>query len=470
MTTSTQTTARELAELLRRRELSSVELTRATFAKIAEQDASLGAFVELDERRALAAAEAADRSLRAGGTLPPFLGVPTAIKDSEHVRFLHTRVGSRAFKWIRSPVDSKLAQRCRKAGFVIVGKTSTSELTILPFVHTDLGPPTCNPRAPEHYAGGSSGGAAAAVAAGMVPIAPGSDGAGSIRLPAAFCGLVGIKPGRGALFNEHLSVDATQLSAIGPLAHTVRDAAALMDVLDGRSTLDAPDSYSAATKQLPSKLRIRVGLSHHLTSIEPEIEAATRRAARQLELLGHHVEEGPPPPPIAVDEFLPIMGRLMANIPVLPFTSHTLQPTTRWMRELGKAVTRPDARRRHDALQAQLDAWFAADGVDAWLFPTCAVSVPKLHQYAGLHGEAVFRAVVCIGAFTAPFNITGQPALTLPAAVSQSGLPIGVQLVMKRNEERKLLGLAASLEQTLSPSRSAPIVAQRDGGSVLASR
>jgi amidase len=139
----------------------------------------------------------------------------------------------------------------------------------------------------------------------------------------------------------------------------------------------------------------------------------------------------------------------MANIPVLPFTSHTLQPTTRWMRELGRTLTRRDARRRHDAMRAQLDAWFAADGVDAWLFPTCAVSVPKLHQYAGLDGEAIFRAVVCIGAFTAPFNVTGQPALTLPAAVSQRGLPIGVQLVMKRSEEKRLLGLAASLEQLL---------------------
>lgn len=238
------TTALDLAARLRRREVSSVELTRATFAAIAEKDPAVHAFVDVGERRALRAAEEADRRLRRGGTLPPFLGVPTAIKDSELVRFLHTRVGSRAFKWVVSPVDGKLARRCREGGFVIVGKTSTSELTILPFVDTDLGPPTRNPCSLDRYAGGSSGGAAAAVAAGMLAIAPGSDGAGSIRLPAAFCGLVGVKPGRGALFNEHRAVDASDLSGIGPLARTVRDAAALMDVLDGRATAGEPRSYS----------------------------------------------------------------------------------------------------------------------------------------------------------------------------------------------------------------------------------
>src|SRR5690349_1099750 len=242
-------TALELAARLRRREVSSVELTRATFAAIAEGDGRLGAFVELDERRALAAAAAADKRLKLGGAVPPFLGVPTAIKDHEHVRFLHTRVGSRALAWVIAPFDGKLTTRCRDAGFVIVGKTSTSELTILPFVDTDVGPPTRNPRAPDHYAGGSSGGAAAAVAAGLVPIAPGSDGAGSIRLPASFCGLVGVKPGRGTLFNEHPLVDVADIAVIGPLAKDVRDAAALMDVLDGRHDLSSKGSFLSAAER-----------------------------------------------------------------------------------------------------------------------------------------------------------------------------------------------------------------------------
>jgi amidase len=443
------TTALDLAERLRRRDVSSVELTRATFATIAEKDPQFHAFVELDERRALRAAEEADRRLRGGGTLPAFLGVPTGIKDSEFVRGLHVRVGSRALKWVISPIDGKLTRRCREGGFVIVGKTSTSELTILPFVHTDLGPPTRNPYAPDCYSGGSSGGAAAAVASGMLPIAPGSDGAGSIRLPASFCGLVGVKPGRGALFNEHLAVDMANVSGIGPLAHTVRDAAALMDVLDGRTLAHEPDGYLAAAGRPPSRLRIRFAVKSHLCAVEPEIEAATLRAAKQLEALGHHIEGGPSPPTIVGDDFLPVMARMMANLPLPPFSSNRLQPTTRWMREIGKRWTKRDALARHAELQDRLDRWFADGDTDVWLSPTCGVPTPRVGQFEGLDGEATFRAVVPLGAFTAGFNITGQPALSLPAGLSRAGLPMGVQLAMKRGAEKTLLGLAGALEPLL---------------------
>lgn len=446
-------TALELAERLHRREISAVELLRATLSAIAEVDATLHAFVEVDERQSLHAAAAADKRLRRGGQLPAFLGVPTAVKDNELVRFFHTRVGSRALKWVISPIDGKMARRCRAGGFVILGKTSTSELTILPFVDTDLGPPTRNPRALDYYSGGSSGGAAAAVAGGMLTIAPASDGAGSIRLPASFCGLVGVKPGRGALFNEHRSIDVADIAAVGPIAKTVRDAAAMMDVLDGHPILGAPESYLAATERAPSGLRIRFGVANHLTRVEPEIAAATRAAAKHLESLGHHVEEGPPPPTIDVDEFLPIMARLMANVPLPPFTSHLLQPTTRWMRRVGKRVTNREAVERQAVLQGRLDTWFADGDTDAWLLPTCGVPPPRVGQFAGLDGEATFRAVVPIGAFTAAFNVAGQPAVSLPAGVSSAGLPIGVQLVTKRGKDKTLLGLAAALERAMSASR-----------------
>lgn len=190
-----------------------------------------------------------------------------------------------------------------------------------------------------------------------------------------------------------------------------------------------------------------------MARVEPEIEAATRRAADCLRALGHHVEEGPPPPNIGVDEFLPIMGRLMANIPLIPFTSGKLQPTSRWMREVGRRTSNDEAKERQAKLQARIDDWFAEGGTDAWLFPTCAELPPKVGQYDGLDGEATFRAVVPIGAFTAGFNVSGQPAVSLPAGTSQSGLPIGAQLVMKRGEEKKLLGLAASVEEALRGSR-----------------
>ncbi|HEX3597256.1 MAG TPA: amidase [Polyangiaceae bacterium] len=447
-----EATALELAERLRRRELSSVELTRATFHAIAEKDGGIGAFVDLDERRALAAARAADQLLRKGGRLPPFLGVPTGIKDHEHVRFLHTRVGSRALAWVISPFDSKITQRCREGGFVIVGKTSCSELTILPFVETELGPPTRNPRAFDHYAGGSSGGAAAAVAGGLLSIAPGSDGAGSIRLPASFCGLVGVKPGRGTLFNEHPNVDVADIAVIGPIAKTVRDAAALMDVLDGRIDLSSKSSFSSAVARVPAKLRLRYGTRSPLATTDPEVASAVERAARCLTSLGHHVEEGPSLPDIGVDEFLPMMARLMANVPLPPMTSRWLQPTTRWMRDLGRKVSDREASERRKALERKIDAFFSEGDADAWLLPTCAVLPPKVGQYRGLGGEQTFRAVVPIGAFTAGFNVSGQPAVSLPAGTSRQGLPIGVQLVCKRGDDRRLFGLAAALEPLLRQS------------------
>jgi amidase len=444
-----ETTALELAARLRRREISSVELTRAAFAAIEERNGSIGAFVELDERRALRAAAAADARLDRGGTLPLFLGVPTAIKDHEHVRFLHTRVGSRALAWVVSPFDGKVTRRCREGGFVIVGKTSCSELTILPFVDTDLGTKTRNPCALDHYAGGSSGGAAAAVAAGLLPIAPGSDGAGSIRLPASFCGLVGVKPSRGTLFNEHPLVDVVDIGVIGPLARTVRDAAAMMDVFDGRLDILPQGTFSSGLDRPPQRLRIRVGLVSRLTAVNPEVEAAVRRAAECLSSLGHHVEEGPPPPEIGVDEFLPIMGRLMANVPLPPLTSHLLQPATRFMREVGRRVSNREATEQRVAMQERIDAWFLSDQADVWLLPTCAVLPPKVGEFDGLDGEQTFRAVVPIGAFTAAFNVSGQPAVTLPGARAKNGLPIGVQLVGKRGHDRALLALAAALEPLL---------------------
>jgi amidase len=442
-------TALELAARLRRREISSVELTRATLAAIAERDGRIGAFVELDERRALAAAAVADKRLSDGGALPPFLGVPTAIKDHEHVRFLHTRVGSRAFAWVIAPFDSKVTQRCREAGFVIVGKTSCSELTILPFVDSDVGPPTRNPRALDHYAGGSSGGAAAAVAGGLLPIAPGSDGAGSIRLPASFCGLVGVKPGRGTLFNEHPLVDVADIAVIGPIAKNVRDAAALMDALDGRHDLSSKGSFLSAANRVPGKLLIHVALESPLTPVEPQTKSAVLRAAKSLESLGHRVEQGPPLPDIGADDFLPMMARLMANVPLPPMTSRLLQPTTRWMREVGRRVGDREARDIRKKLERRIDAWFDEGGADAWVMPTCATLPPRVGQFKGFGGEETFRAVVPIGAFTAGSNIAGHPAVTLPAGTSKEGLSIGVQLVCKRGDDRRLLGLAAALEPLL---------------------
>lgn len=454
--------------MLRRRELSAVELLDHHLDVIARKNASLGAFVEMHEGRALRAARRADRLLaRSSDELPLFLGLPVGIKDSDHLRFHFTRVGSRAFRWVLSPFDGLVAKTCRQAGFVFLGKLAASELTILPFCHTELHPPARNPWDESRYGGGSSGGSAIAVASGMLPIAPGSDGAGSIRLPASFCGLVGMKPSRGTLPHPYTAFDRVQISAQGPIAHSVADAAALLDVLAGRATTaqaGRDDAFSASIAHRPKKLRVRVLRTTPLAKVDPEIDAATMRAARLLETLGHDVEEGG-----SIDggiaDFLPLMTRMIARVPI-PFGAKHLQATTRWMRDEGKRVTDVEAREVHAALEARVLAWFG--DADVWISPTSPLHPPKVGAFDALDGEGVFRSVAPVGAFTAPFNVTGQPAISIPAGLSSLGLPIGVQLVARRGEDRQLLGLASALEEAIGSARHASWEPQSNGARATA--
>lgn len=431
--------ALELAALVRRRALSAVEVVRHHLEVISERNPDLGAFVELHEDRALHEAERIDERIARGGALPPFLGLPTAIKDHEHLRGCFTRAGSRALRWVYSPVDGFMARACRRAGFVLCGKLATSELTILPFIQTGLHPPTRNPYSPDHYAGGSSGGSAAAVASGMLPVAPGSDGAGSIRIPAAACGLWGMKASRAALPNPYRVFDRPLLSSIGPLAHTVRDAAALMDVLAGET------KFASACEETPRRgLRVRLLLETPLSKVDEEHARAARTMAQRLESFGHHVEAGEPLDG-TIEDFLPLMARMVANVPVVPFTERWLEPTTQWLRVMGKRVSQRAAMRQKEDLEKRVLAWFG--DADLWITPTMPIPIPLVGSFQDLDGEGVFRAAAALGAFTAAFNVSGQPAISVPAGRSRAGLPIGVQIVGQRDADRLLLSLAAMLEE-----------------------
>ena len=428
------TTALELAERLRKREVSSVELVRDALDAIRARDGELGAFVEVAARRALLQARRADQLLRKGHKAP-FLGVPTAIKDHEPVRGLGTRLGSRAFRWIVSPIDGHVARACRRAGFVIVGKTSCSELTILPFVRG-----TRNPHDPERYSGGSSGGAAAAVAADLLTIAPGSDGGGSIRFPAAFCGLVGFKPGRGIVPNPYAIFDPVGINALGPLARTTRDAAAMIDLLCARPDGAFARAHDDAVPALRVKLLVRAPLS--ALDVAPEHAVAVAETGRRLARLGHAISDAAPFSG-ELDEFLPIMARMIARVPLLPIMVRMLEPSTQWLRERGRTVTKTDALAIADRLARRVDDWFG--DADVIVMPTVAQPPPRVGSFDALDGETVFRRAATLAAFTAPFNVSGQPAVSLPLATSRTGLPIGVQLVARRGADRMLLALAARL-------------------------
>jgi amidase len=434
----------EQSRLLRTGALSVEALVRAYHARVERLDPRFGAFVQYAPERALREARARDaaRARDPNTVRGPLWGLVTAMKDLHLVRGMFARMGSRAFRYFWSPVDDVTTRSLRRAGMVLSGKLSTSELGILPVVDTDLHPPTRNPWDPDRYAGGSSGGSAAAVSAGMIPLAVGSDGAGSIRIPAAFCGLVGHKPTRGLLPNPFARFEAVSLSVVGPIARTVDDAAALMDVL--RGDLGASGTFLSAIERPPRPMRIR------FTTANPEVRcdegaiAAVHTAVRVLASMGHHVEEtdgyeG------TTEEFMP-MFRFLVKKMFVP-SEQGLQPVSRWLREAGRHVTLTDALAAQECFRARVDRWLGE--ADLHVTPTVFAPPPWVGAWRPLSPERHFAEAARYGAFTAVFNASGNPATTLPVWNAPDEPPWGVQLVAPRGHDVRTLATARVLLEAL---------------------
>jgi amidase len=439
--------ALEQARLMRKDELGSRELVRGYLARIEKVDASLSSFVEVLAESALEEATRADRFR--GKDRPPFLGVPIGIKDLNAARGSFTRLGSRAMK-LFSPFDDLTTAQLRRAGFVVIGKTATSEIGAMPVTEPDIHPPTRNPWDLSVTPGGSSGGAGAAVAAGLIPIAQGSDAGGSIRIPSAFCGLFGIKPSRGRVVNSYGFPDREILYSSGPMAHTVDDAAAMLDVMAGLTVGEphwAPRpeaTFAELARRPPSRLRVRFGHRTSLVATDPDVAAAVTRVAKLLSEMGHDVEEAPLLEG-SVDEFMPIWQRLIATAPITDWAS--TQPVTRWLGEAGQRVTDAEVTRVMDKLTKQVLDWFAP--ADLWVLPTVAVAPPTIGTFRDLPPDVAFSRASQLGLFTALFNVTGQPAASVPAGLSRHGHPIGVQLVGKRLADATVLAVARRLEEAM---------------------
>ena len=428
--------ALEQARLIRNGELSSRELTAHYLSRIEDYDPDLGAFMEVYADRALADADAADKARRRGELPGPFGGVPTAVKDHHLIRFTRSRLGSRAFDWFFSPVDDEIVKRLRRAGFVLLGKTTMSELGLLPVVEPPDGDPTRNPWDRDRTAGGSSGGAGAAIAAGLIPLSLGSDGAGSVRIPAALNGLVGLKPTRGLVGDGSSDrLDPFGLTCIGPMARSVDDAAALLDVL-----ANAGDSYQERARQEVRQLRIGVITEAPFGPLDPTIRDLIEATAARLEDAGHHIELRPPPQG-TLDEFTPLYQKFIARIPVIRSTR--LEDVTRWFRDQGKQVSSDEAWQIFRRFEATGNDAMA--GLDVLITPTVGVPTPQVHQHSHLPPAEYFRAAAGLGKFTALANITGQPGLSVPIGLAD-GLPVGAQLLGRRGDDALLLRLARALE------------------------
>jgi amidase len=432
--------ALDLARVVRDGSVSSAEVVSFYLDRIERANPRLQAFVSVFRSRALKAAHRKDR-LRKEPGLPPFHGVPVGVKDLNLARASFARMGSRAWRWLWSPVDDLTVAALRRAGFVLVGKLSTSELALMPVVEPDLHPPTRNPWNPDYSAGGSSGGSGAAVAGGLLPIAQGSDGGGSIRIPAAFCHLVGFKPSRDRIPNPHLGVDRLRASAIGPLARSVEDAAAFLDALAGRDPLGS-DSWLSVSRRPVKRMRVVMVTESPMGKTEPELVAAVRRVAEGLVGLGHRVEERAVLR-ITYEEFLPVYQRMAANAPVL--LESKLQPISRWLRAEGRRHPRDEISERFAQIASRIIEWFG-DDVDVMLTPTTPVSPPRVGAWNGMPPGEAFRCAAPIAAFTVGLNITGQPGVSLPAGFTAAGLPVGVQIIGRRGADETVLALAREME------------------------
>jgi amidase len=453
-------TALEQAAAVRAGDVSPTELVAHSLARIEALDAGLGAFLTVTPDRALAAASRAERRLRGGGDLPPLLGVPTAIKDLNNTAGVRTTCGSRVMADFVPTTDDHVVTALAEAGTISLGKTNTPEFGFPCYTDNDLvGPARC-PWDPSRLAGGSSGGAAVAVAAGMLPFAQGSDGGGSIRIPASINGLFGIKPTRGRVSNAPFGGDVTGLGTSGPLARTVRDAAAMLDAMAGpvlgdpawAPPLPAGESFLAAADRPPGQLRIGLYLDSPMPGVhlEPEVAAAFEDASRLLESLGHHVEDAPSGllGPEVLGSFEQVWALSGTTLPVPPERVGELRPLTRELRARGLAMSAQAAMESMLALRLFSRRFLQATaGYDVLLAPVCTMTPRPIGWFdADGDGAEDFERQKRYAAFTALYNVTGQPAVSVPLYWTAGGLPIGTMLVGRPADETTLIALSAQLE------------------------
>lgn len=440
-------TALEQGEAIRTGETSTSELVEHYLARI--EGEPYGAFVTVTADQARAARPAGDG---------PLAGVPTAIKDLAQTAGVRTTFGSPVFADHVPSVSDEVVLRLERAGMVSLGKTSTPELGSPCYTEAEGRPPTVTPWDTTRMAGGSSGGAAAAVAAGLVPVAHGSDGGGSIRIPASCCGLVGLKPTRGRVSGAPVYGDPVGLSAQGSLARTVRDAAAMLDAMAGRAVGDpswAPPeagSFLAACDREPGRLRVGRFSAPAITDaeVDPACLTAYEETSRALEALGHEVVDiDPPLDREAVPVFETCWAVLTAQsvVPLPQAARGRLRPLTRWLAERGTAVSGPDfALALAELRRVAARALAATAAYDAVLTPTLAA--PPLPVGAirdDADPAADFEAQKRFTPYTSIWNVTGSPAVSLPVHVAD-GLPVGAMLAARPAEESLLLSLAAQLE------------------------
>src|SRR5579859_1828699 len=452
--------ALELAQMVRSGEVSARELVQCSLDRIEELNPTLNAFVDVDADGALRAADAVSP-----GDERPFAGVPTAIKNNRPVAGKRLTYGCSLMADYVPDYDHNVTRRLRDAGFIIVGTTTLPEYGILPTTEARLFGPTRNPWDLERTSGGSSGGAAAAVAAGILPVAHGNDGGGSIRIPAACCGLVGLKPSRGRI-SAAPELGDSSLTTDGMLTRTVADTAAILDVLAGYEPGDATwappplEPFAASAAREPARLRIAATTLPPVPDavLDPTCAQAVADASELLRSLGHEVEEIDPP--WQVDGLRELFGAVFSN--------HIALSIAYSGRVAGREPAAEDMEPMSWAIYSMIAKMGAVEGMAAavQLQAVARALVSFLEQYDALLTPALAERPLMLGTldpaapqpmdtftrsglftpFTPVFNASGQPGISLPLFEGEDGLPLGIQLAGKPAGEPALLALAAQIE------------------------
>jgi aspartyl-tRNA(Asn)/glutamyl-tRNA(Gln) amidotransferase subunit A len=428
-------TAAELSRRYQRKEHSPVEATTASLTRAERLRPHLNAFVLIDAERALAAAKASEERWRKGEELSPLDGVPTTIKDTTNAHGWPTRYGSHATDETAAAEDAAVTARLRGAGMVFLGKSTTPEFGWKALTDSPLQGTTRSPWNLAHSPGGSSGGASSLTAAGVAPLNHGNDGGGSIRIPAAHTGLVGLKPSCGRIPQHPADALFTDVVSQGVLARSVLDTALALNEMSGPDPRDfrsLPEDPRDHTIGLDDGVRrLRIGLSLELGGVkaDPEVRALVAAAARRFEALGAHVEEvGPLFEPLQ-QTFEPIwIGAFATRLRQIPTQLHgKLDPGFRAVAEKGLAVTLADYARAYEArskLARDMALWHQT--YDLLLSPVTPTAAPPVDT---LYNSDAFPRWTKGAPYTYPFNLTGQPAASMPAGLTKAGLPVGLQIV-----------------------------------------
>ena len=450
--------ATELRHKIDAKEVSIVELTELFYRRIGEFNPQLNAYLALCPEQALAEARQAQEAVQKGGPVGPLHGIPISIKDLEMTKGITTTLGSTVFRDRVPELDSVVVERVRQAGAIILGKTNTPEFGQSGTTENKLGDACRNPWNTDRTPGGSSGGAAAALASGLCTLATGSDGGGSIRIPASFSGVFGIKPSQGRVprYGGYGRPASNHLSQSGPMARTVADAALLLQVMAGpdsrdpTSMRDAPDDYNRSLNAGVAGWRMAWSSDFGYAGMDPEVVRVTEKAARAFEELGATVEETDltleDPFPAFFDVFS--TGTYAAYGHLLERHQGDFTDYVQGTLEHAATLNAADLSRallRVDQLTRQMEIFF--DRYDLLLSPTMAVTSFPIGQRPSVIGGKEVNPFWGYLPFTFPINMSGQTASSVPCGFSSEGMPIGLHIVGPKGAEAKVLQASAAFEQ-----------------------